>query len=120
MALPLLGVKLENVIFRLLKGLLMFLYLGAAVSVKKSDIIGIFDIDNVNTQKTTKEFLRTAEREKKLILAGEDLPKSFLLTGKPRTGRSRSSGEDQVILCKLSARSLCKRAEQQEEYEKEK
>ena len=47
--------------------ILMFLYLGAAVSVKKSDIIGIFDIDNVNTQKTTKDFLRGAEKEKKLI-----------------------------------------------------
>ena len=55
----------------------MFLYLGAAVSVKKSDIIGIFDIDNVNTQKTTKDFLRGAEKEKKLILAADDLPKSF-------------------------------------------
>ncbi len=95
----------------------MFLYLGAAVSVKKSDIIGIFDIDNVNTQKTTKDFLRCAEKEKKLILAGDDLPKSFLLTGKSRTARSRGMDE-RVILCKLSARSLCGRAGQQENYEK--
>ncbi len=95
----------------------MFLYLGADVSVTKSDIIGIFDIDNVNTQKTTKEFLRFAEKEKKLILAGDDLPKSFLLTGKSRTARSRDTDE-RVILCKLSARSLCGRAGQQENYEK--
>ena len=95
----------------------MFLYLGATVSVKKSDIIGIFDIDNVNTQKTTKDFLRGAEKEKKLILAGDDLPKSFLLTGKPRTARS-SGTDERVILCKLSARSLSGRAGQQENYEK--
>lgn len=95
----------------------MFLYLGAAVSVKKSDIIGIFDIDNVNTQKTTKDFLRGAEKEKELILAGDDLPKSFLLTGKSRTARS-SSTDERVILCKLSARSLSGRAGQRENYEK--
>ena len=95
----------------------MFLYLGAGVSVKKSDIIGIFDIDNVNTQKTTKEFLRCAEKENKLILAVEDLPKSFLLTGKPHTAHPDDT-QDRVILCKLSARSLCGRAEQQENYEK--
>ena len=53
----------------------MFLYLGGDISVRKSDIIGIFDIDNVNTQKTTKEFLRSAEKEGKLLLAGENLPK---------------------------------------------
>ncbi len=96
----------------------MFLYLGAGVSVKKSDIIGIFDIDNVNTQKTTKDFLRIAEKEHKLLLAGEDLPKSFLLTGRPHTGQIGQREEDRVILCKLSARSLCGRAEQQENYEK--
>lgn len=95
----------------------MFLYLGADVSVTKSDIIGIFDIDNVNTQKTTKDFLRLAEKEKKLILAGDDLPKSFLLTGKPRSVRCYNRDE-RVVLCKLSARSLCGRAEQQENYEK--
>ena len=59
----------------------MFLYLGGDVSVKKTDIIGIFDIDNVNTQKTTKEFLRAAEKSGRILLAGDDLPKSFLLTG---------------------------------------
>lgn len=95
----------------------MFLYLGAGISVKKTDIIGIFDIDNVNTQKTTKKFLRAAEKEKKLILAGEDLPKSFLLTGKSRTACFHSP-DNQVILCKLSARSLCGRARHGEEYEK--
>ena len=102
----------------MLERIRMFIYLGAGVSVKKSDIIGIFDIDNVNTQKTTKDFLRSAEKKKKIILAGDDLPKSFLLTGKPHSTRSNDSQQDQVILCKLSARSLCGRAGQRETYEK--
>ena len=90
----------------------MYLYLGGAVSVKKKDIIGIFDIDNVNTQKTTKEFLRNAEKNGRLLLAGEDLPKSFLLTRKKGNGKKES-----VILCRLSARSIYGRARRNEAYE---
>lgn len=88
----------------------MFLYLGGDVSVKKSEIIGIFDIDNVNTQKTTKEFLRAAEKSGSLLLAGEDLPKSFLLNGK-------KGKKETVILCRLSARSVYGRARRDEAYE---
>ena len=72
----------------------MFLYLGGDVSVKKTDIIGIFDIDNVNTQKTTKEFLRAAEKSGRILLAGDDLPKSFLLTGE-------KGKKENVILCSI-------------------
>ena len=97
----------------------MFLYLGGNISVKKSDIIGIFDIDNVNTQKTTKEFLRSAEKEGKLLLAGENLPKSFLLTGEKKNVHAQNAKE-QVILCQLSARSLYGRASRENIYQKEK
>lgn len=96
----------------------MFLYLGGDVSVKKSDIIGIFDIDDVNTQKTTKEFLRTAEKRGRMILAGDDLPKSFLLTGEKKPERSQNSAV-QVILCQLSVRSVYGRVCKDRAYEKE-
>ncbi|MBS5725348.1 MAG: DUF370 domain-containing protein [Clostridiales bacterium] len=95
----------------------MFLYLGGNISVKKSDIIGIFDIDNVNTQKTTKEFLHTAEKNGALLLVGDDLPKSFLLVGEKQDEHTKASKE-QVFLCQLSARSLYGRACKESIYDK--
>lgn len=95
----------------------MFLYLGGNISVKKSDVIGIFDIDNVNTQKTTKDFLHTAEQEGTLLLVGEDLPKSFLLVGEKQNAHTKTSKE-QVFLCRLSARSLYGRACRESIYDK--
>ena len=96
----------------------MLLYLGKSVSVEREDIIGIFDIDNVNTQRTTKEFLRAAEEAGDLLLAGEDLPKSFLVA-KEKGKRGKRDGKTQVVLCQLSARSLLGRACRKDPYEKE-
>lgn len=82
----------------------MFLHVGGDISVLTRDIIGIFDIDDEVTPKITRAFLKNAEKRGELILAGEDLPKSFVLT----------SGADltqNVILCKASARSLAKKCE---------
>ena len=41
----------------------MYLHAGGNVLVRKKDIIGIFDIDNMNTEETMKNFLRKAEKK---------------------------------------------------------
>ena len=58
---------------------MMYLHLGNNVSVPLDDIIGIFDLDNASTSRTTRAFLRAAEEEGMVITVGEDLPKSLVV-----------------------------------------
>lgn len=49
------------------------------MAVRESALIGIFDMDNTTTSKKTREFLANAQREG-MVVACDDLPKSFILT----------------------------------------
>ena len=57
----------------------MYLHAGGNVVVRDCDIVGIFDIDNMNTEETMKDFLRRAEKNGRVKIAGDNLPKSFIL-----------------------------------------
>lgn len=57
----------------------MYLHLGSNVSVPTEDIIGIFDLDNASTARSTREFLRGAEEEGMVITVGTELPKSLVV-----------------------------------------
>ena len=57
----------------------MYLHLGSNISVPLDDIIGIFDLDNASTSRTTRAFLRAAEEEGMVITVGTDLPKSIVV-----------------------------------------
>ena len=57
----------------------MFLHIGNGKSVKKRDIIGIFDLDSATVTKTGKDFLGRKEREGLLEYEDLDLPRSFIL-----------------------------------------
>ncbi len=81
----------------------MYLHAGGNVLVKKKDIIGIFDIDNMNTEETMKEFLRKAEKKGETYIAGDGLPKSFIL--------AYSEKGEKVIFSTLAAQILMKRTE---------
>ena len=58
---------------------MIYLHLGSNVSVPVDDIIGIFDLDNASTSRTTRAFLKAAEEEGMVINVGEDLPKSIVV-----------------------------------------
>lgn len=81
----------------------MYLHAGGNVLVRKKDIIGIFDIDNMNTEETMKEFLRRAEKKGETCIAGDGLPKSFIL--------AKSEKGERVIFSMLAAQILVKRSE---------
>lgn len=81
----------------------MYLHAGGNVLVRKRDIIGIFDIDNMNTEETMKEFLRRAEKKGETCIAGDGLPKSFIL--------AKSEKGEKVIFSMLAAQILVKRSE---------
>ena len=79
----------------------MYLHLGQEVLIKKSDIIGIFDMDKATVSKRTRMFLAAKEKEHRVINVSTDLPKSFILCSK---------GEEVVVyISQISAQTLLKR-----------
>ena len=58
----------------------MYVHLGENTLIKGDDIIGIFDLDNTTVMKSTREYLKKASKEKKVINVSYDLPKSFIVS----------------------------------------
>ena len=77
-----------------------FMNIGPLKTVKKSEIVGIFDIDSASATAATKRFLVNAENNKKIKSVGGDIPKSFVLM---------SNGD--VFLSPYASRVLKSRAE---------
>lgn len=112
----------------------MYLYLGAEKIVRKSDVVGIFELDGKLTTPVTGEFLKAAQRNGLVESAGEDLPKSFVIVksknskklkkaaGKPEKADSEEcekcekfkkleKSDERVIFSHISVSSLLKRTE---------
>lgn len=81
----------------------MYLHLGRDTIVRKSDIIGIFDLDNSTVSKTTRDYLSNAEKNGKVINVSTELPKSFVVC--------REKDQNKIYICQLSPVTLIKRAE---------
>ncbi len=81
----------------------MYLHLGKDITVAKKDVLFILDMDNSTYSKRTQEFLKKAEREKRLLSVSLfDLPKSIVaVTEKGRTA---------VYISPISPQTLVKRA----------
>ena len=69
--------------------------------IKKSDIVGIFELDGKMTSSGVRDYLRTAEKKGDLISAGYDLPKSFVIV--------KNGDKETVYLSHISVSSLIKR-----------
>ena len=57
----------------------MYLHIGNRKSVKKKDVIGIFDLDTATVSPITKKFISKNERDGRVEYTDYDLPRSFLL-----------------------------------------
>ena len=82
----------------------MILHIGNGKTVRKKDIIGIFDFDNVTVTAGGRNFLSRAQKEGRVRVADADIPRSFLLLD----GEEK---KDRVILSHISSLSLGARAE---------
>lgn len=60
----------------------MYLHIGEDTLVRDKDIIGIFDMDNSTVNKATRDYLKKAENDKRVIYVNYDLPKCFVVTDK--------------------------------------
>jgi hypothetical protein len=58
----------------------MYIHLGENTLVKSKDIIGIFDLDNATVMKSTRNYLKKATSENRIINVSYELPKSFTVT----------------------------------------
>ena len=46
----------------------MYLHIGEDTVIKSDEIIGVFDMDTSTVNKATRDFLKTAEKNKKVII----------------------------------------------------
>ncbi len=79
----------------------MYLHLGGDVLVKTDDIVGLFDLDNSTVSAKTRDFLKTAEKEKKVVYVSYELPKSFCV--------AKEKGSIKVYISQMSTSTLRKR-----------
>lgn len=72
----------------------MYLHIGNKSSVKKKNIIGIFDLDTATVSKITKDFINKSQKSGAVEYLDSDLPRAFLLLeeeGKTKVRLSRIS-----------------------------
>ncbi len=79
----------------------MYLHIGNYFTVRKRDIIGIFDFDSATVESSTKRLLKEAENNGNLINTWENFPKSFVLVW--------DRGEIKVFVSDISAGTLTSR-----------
>ena len=53
----------------------MYVHLGEDTLLKGDDIIGIFDLDNTTVMKSTREYLKKASKEKRVVNVSYDSQK---------------------------------------------
>ncbi|MBR6902473.1 MAG: DUF370 domain-containing protein [Clostridia bacterium] len=78
----------------------MYIHIGNNYVLRTDEIVGIFDLDNTTISARTRLFLSKAEKKGNIVLTGNELPKSFVVTNK----------ENKVFLSQLATATLSKRS----------
>ena len=79
----------------------MYLHVGNNKNIRIKDIIGIFDADTATISFITRKYLTAAERERLVLSAKDEVPKSFILY--------RENGKYMVCFSQISTSALCGR-----------
>ena len=77
----------------------MFIHIGAGSLIRGHDVIGFFDMDGKWDSEVTKDFLKRYDKTGRTVAAGDDLPRSFVLT------------DDRLVFTHISTSALKSRAE---------
>lgn len=77
----------------------MYLPLGQNTVVGKRDIIGVFDLDTSTVKRPTRDFLKKAEKDGRIVTIGSELPNSFVLCSGWQ--KARRSGGTKRLNAKL-------------------
>ena len=90
----------------------MFLEVGARALIRQKNIVGIFDLDTSTLEESTRKFLSRVEKNGRATIAGEELPKAFvLLTEVPDPGKTANVKEESIVFTRFSSGVLAKRCE---------
>lgn len=81
----------------------MYIHIGQETVIKKSKIVGIFDLDNTTVMAKTRDFLNKAEKKGQVVTVSYELPKSFIICEK--------NGKKTVYITPISSATLLKRNE---------
>lgn len=82
----------------------MFLHIGRGKLIKKSSIIGVFDLEITSQSKRTKIFLNKKEKANHVINVCDDIPRSFIVT--------REDNRERVYISQISPQTLKARCEE--------
>ena len=97
----------------------MYLSIGNDMAVRESAVIGIFDMDTATVSAVTKQFLSLAQKRGRVVLAAEELPKSFVIVSRrsqkqhdEHNGSVRDAGgESCVYLSQFTPQTLAQRSQ---------
>ena len=78
----------------------MFIHIGAGSVLRDREVIGFFDMDGNWDSEVTKDFLKRYDKGGRTVTAGDDLPRSFVLT------------DDRLVFTHISTSALKSRAEE--------
>ena len=78
----------------------MFIHIGAGSVLRDREVIGFFDMDGKWDSEVTKDFLKRYDKGGRTVTAGDDLPRSFVLT------------DDRLVFTHISTSALKSRAEE--------
>lgn len=81
----------------------MYLHVGNNRNIRKSAVIGIFDMDNATVSQITRKYLNSMQKDYLLEAASYDIPKSFILY--------EEHGESKICFSSLSTSALRGRLE---------
>ena len=82
----------------------MYLHLGRDTLVLKKNVLCVIDMDTGTLSRHTRSFLDTAQRENRVTVVAEDLPKSAVVC--------LEDGVQMVYICQVAASTLRKRWEE--------
>ncbi len=57
----------------------MYIHIGNNKMVRDTDILGVFDLDSSTVSISSRNYLSNAQKEKRVITLGYELPKSFII-----------------------------------------
>ena len=80
---------------------MMYFHIGNGVTVKKDDVIGVFDLDTSTVSSITRKYINKNEKEGKLSYSDSDLPRTFILI--------EEKGEYKIKLSRISPTGLNER-----------
>ena len=58
----------------------MFLFIGGEKTIKSSDVVGIFNIEECSVSRITADYLAACQKSGRIGTLTPDLPKSFVVT----------------------------------------